>query len=340
MNIRFSRRNSHIPRHIPRHIFSHIILLVALFFSPSLVWADPSDSAPYARVVVFGDSLSDTGNLASLIGNFPSPPYYMNRVSNGPVAVEVLANKLYLDALPSLHLIGPAQGSNYAVAGARAGGSEFIDLGFQVTMFLANNSGAAPANFLYIVFIGGNDVRDARGEADQVTAMAIIDQAVAMEIAAIQNLVAAGASDILVVNVPDIGAIPESGLLAIALGQPALKEYASLLTRAYNKKLKKQLKVLKHQLNEVDIEQFDLFKFFGKLIKHANKYGFDNATDACFSSATLIVNPACNFENFVFFDEIHPTAHAHAIVGSRMSRLVLKNGEGHEEEHYLEIEIE
>ncbi len=324
----------------PNHLFSHIILITALFFSPNLLWADPSDSEPYSRVVVFGDSLSDTGNLASVIGNFPSPPYYMNRVSNGPVAVEVLANRLNLNALPSLHLIGPARGSNYAVAGARARGSELIDLGFQVTMFLANNSGVAPANFLYIVFIGGNDVRDARGEADQTTAMAIIDQAVAMEIAAIQTLATAGARDILVINVPDIGAMPESGLLAAALGLPTLKEYASALTRAYNKKLKRQLEIVEHQLHGVEIEQFDLFKFFGKLIKHADKYGFDNATDACFSSATLVVNPACNFENFVFFDEIHPTAHAHAIVGSRMSRVVIREGEEQDEEHQLENENE
>jgi len=325
MNIHPCYKPSYIPR--------YIILLIVVFFAPGFVWAESSDSETYSRVVVFGDSLSDTGNLASVIGNFPSPPYYMNRVSNGPVAVEVLANKLNLNALPSLHLIGPAQGSNYAVAGARAGGSELIDLGFQVTMFLANNSGLAPSDFLYIVFIGGNDVRDARGEADKTTAMAIIDRAVAMEIGAIQTLAAAGARDILVVNVPDIGAIPESGLLAAALGLPSLREYASALTRSYNKKLKKQLGVLEHQLDEVDIEQFDLFKFFGKLIKHADKYGFDNATDACFSSVTLMVNPACNFENFVFFDEIHPTSHAHAIVGSRMSRKVIKNSEEQDEAH-------
>ena len=318
--------------------FSHIILIVAVFFSPSPVWADQPDSAPYSRVVIFGDSLSDTGNLASIIGNFPSPPYYMNRVSNGPVAVEVLANKLNLEALPSLHLIGPAQGSNYAIAGARAGGGELIDLGFQVTMFLANNGGVAPSNFLYIVFIGGNDVRDARAEANETVAIAIIDQAVAMEITTIQTLAAAGARDILVVNVPDIGSIPESGLLAAALGLPTLKEYASALTRAYNKKLKKQIKVIKHQLYEVEIEQFNLFKFFGKLIKHAGKYGFDNAADACFSSITFVVNPACNFENFVFFDEIHPTAHAHAIVGNRMSRVVIEDDEEQDEDHNAEHE--
>lgn len=38
-------------------------------------------------VVVFGDSLSDTGNLASVTGAFPNPPFAGNRVSNGDTAV-------------------------------------------------------------------------------------------------------------------------------------------------------------------------------------------------------------------------------------------------------------
>ena len=78
------------------------------FFLPLLLifsgWAQADPS--FSRVFVFGDSLSDTGNLASVIGPFPAPPYFMNRVSNGPVAVEALAARLGHTAEASLHLIG------------------------------------------------------------------------------------------------------------------------------------------------------------------------------------------------------------------------------------------
>lgn len=47
------------------------------------VWA-------YSELIVLGDSLSDSGNLASLTIDFPWP-YYENRVSNGALAVDVLA---------------------------------------------------------------------------------------------------------------------------------------------------------------------------------------------------------------------------------------------------------
>jgi len=47
------------------------------------------------QIVVFGDSLSDSGNLfAATMGTTPPPPYYQGRFSNGPVWVEDLAGRL------------------------------------------------------------------------------------------------------------------------------------------------------------------------------------------------------------------------------------------------------
>ena len=43
-----------------------------------------------ATLVVFGDSLSDNGNLFDLTG-FPQPPAWEGRSSNGPVYAEQLA---------------------------------------------------------------------------------------------------------------------------------------------------------------------------------------------------------------------------------------------------------
>jgi phospholipase/lecithinase/hemolysin len=53
-----------------------------------------------SNIFVFGDSLSDTGNLFKLTGDLfpPSPPYFNGRLSNGKVAVEYLDDRLGLDA--------------------------------------------------------------------------------------------------------------------------------------------------------------------------------------------------------------------------------------------------
>ncbi|WP_201209125.1 hypothetical protein [Rhodocyclus purpureus] len=60
-------------------------ILLSLFALTSNVSA-----AAYSSLTVYGDSLSDNGNLFAATG-LPVDPYYAGRRSNGPVAVEYLA---------------------------------------------------------------------------------------------------------------------------------------------------------------------------------------------------------------------------------------------------------
>ena len=79
-------------------------------------------AGPFREVVVFGDSLSDSGNVfaateAVLAEAIPvSPPYDEGRFSNGPVWVDILAEKLGLQLHPFLQ-----GGTNFALGGAAIG---------------------------------------------------------------------------------------------------------------------------------------------------------------------------------------------------------------------------
>lgn len=64
-------------------------LIVYAFLLVISSWAHASGS--YNKLFVFGDSLSDTGNISLVLGENLPPPYFMNHITNGPVAVEVLA---------------------------------------------------------------------------------------------------------------------------------------------------------------------------------------------------------------------------------------------------------
>ena len=72
-----------------------LCMLLALFliqgFQVSAVHA-----GGITEIVVFGDSLSDTGNLYLASGKTtpPSPPYFLGWFSNGPLWVERLASRL------------------------------------------------------------------------------------------------------------------------------------------------------------------------------------------------------------------------------------------------------
>jgi phospholipase/lecithinase/hemolysin len=308
-----------------------ISLLIIPFW---LLFAGLAQAAQhYSQVYVFGDSLSDTGNLASVAGPFP-PPYYMNRVSNGPLAMEVMADKLGLDASASLHLIGPVAGSNYAVAGANADGDEAIDLGYQVQAFQANHGYVAPADALYVIFIGGNDVRMARDTPGLATAARTVLAAAARVEQAITELAAIGARSFMVINAPNIGVIPETRLLASAYQQPELVLKAQQLSQLYRVVLQRMVARLQHD-RTLQVTSFDLFRFFDKLIKKAEALGFSNSTDACFSSQTFSFHPDCNFgqnfDQFIFFDEIHPSARVHAIVGDAFYRALQDKHDRHDD---------
>ncbi len=301
----------------------------ALWLMALLLCVQAAPAGDWSRIIVFGDSLSDTGNLASLIGPLP-PPYYHNRISNGPVAVDTLAAGFGLTVDPSLHLVGPEVGSNYAVAGARAGGDGSIDLAMQIALYLANHGYQADADALYVMMIGGNDVRDARDAADDRAARRIVRRAVRRVAAALVALAGAGARHFLVVNVPDIGAIPETRFLAQARGEADLPERTTALTRLFNRRLHHAVHLLRRQHHRQVVE-FDLFAFLTALVANAEQYGFTNTTEPCFSSETFTFYPGCEngvrFPEYVFFDEIHPTTRVHGFIGMAMGEALAGEGE-------------
>lgn len=285
-----------------------------------LLWVVPvsADESSFRALYVFGDSLSDTGNLASIQGDFPAP-YYQNRVSNGPLVVDVLAERLRLSARASLYLLGREEGGNYAVAGARARGHDLIDLPNQVVMFLAQQRNEAPRDSLYVVFVGGNDLRDARDTADPEAANAIVDAAVSAIADNVELLLRAGAHSLLVMNAPDIGLLPENALLAQLNGDRFLAQRATRLSERFRQRLHRVLSRLQREHDDVWMQEVDVFTTSRLLAQQAAQFGITNTTDACFSSQTSTFHPDCaggtGFDRFYFFDEIHPTAKIHRLIG-------------------------
>ncbi len=319
-----------------KHVFTFVALLAASV-----------TASAYSNVYVFGDSLSDNGNLNALAPE----QTYGERFTNGPVAVEIVAGALGLTLTPSYHLAGGTSGNNFAIAGAKAvddDGDEStpdINLPTQVNAFLAINGGVAPSDALYIMLIGGNDIRAARAirsaavfaetaEERQAIRQAANDSlttAVKSEQTQLLKLIAAGATNILVSNAPDIGAIPETDLIAAGLLANAqtksqtrkaarLPQVTTKLSSKYNRKLARKLARTEHQTG-VDIIEYDLFSFLSDQVENAEDYGYTNTDDACAYMLTNggALNSECDgyvtATGFLFYDEIHPTTQAHQAAG-------------------------
>lgn len=277
---------------------------------------------------MFGDSLSDNGNLAEALGAFPNPPSFHDSFTNGPTAVVDLASGLGLSLTPSLWLTGfhdarnlfggssYVPGTNYAVAGATAaaqavGGPASINLPQQVGVYSSYSGDHADPNALYVVMIGGNDVRNA---TLQGTGAGAVQTGVSTEIASIKALATIGARDFLVVNVPNVGIIPE-----FAQDDPTQAAAAATYSVLYDQELSAGLASLSVP-SGTSLTPFDLYSFDNNIVNNAASYGLSNATDRCYTNTpfTAATTAQCgpnaqNIGSFVYWDSIHPTAGVHAL---------------------------
>ena len=146
-------------------------LLVLVLLIPAWTYAKP----PSRDLIIFGDSLSDAGNFFTALGEFvqapfepiPDAPYATggHHFSNGRTWVQQLARTLHTPTSSGPALAVSGAFTNYAFGRARARMNAPVfplyDLGQQVTRFMDDFGGVAPATATYVVFIGSNDVRDA-----------------------------------------------------------------------------------------------------------------------------------------------------------------------------------
>jgi len=228
----------------------------------------------FDHLVIFGDSLSDSGNAG--------------RYSNGPVWVEQLAEMLKLPLKPS-----GRGGQNFAVGGARLeSGPQSLPAQVGQFLKLPRLSGRT----LYIVWGGGNDVLAAIGEAD---ALSITNGAAASLKRILAELIAHGASDLLVPNLPDVSLTPE----VQAHGTKAITE-ARRLSLDFNKAVEQSLSDLIHSPTSFRLYRLDVAAMAERVRKDPASYGFTNINTPCRASARC--------EKYLFWDEIHPTTEAHA----------------------------
>lgn len=281
--------------------FHKALLTFAFLFSIS------ATAEPFSQLIIFSGSLSDTGNIASIQGDFPSP-FFMNRSTNGPAAVDILASRLGLSAEPSLHLIGMDAGTNYAVLGALASNNRSIDLPAQIEAYLAPRGNVADPDALFFVFIGGNDVITAAIEPDDQVADRIIRDAISGIRHAIRRLVNAGAKTLFVPNFIDLGIAPVAR-------DTGLADRATEQSKKFNRTLERMLDRVERKLG-LKIIRFDFFKFGEDVLASADKLGFTNTTDSCLA---LLDSEECDFDSFVFFNELFPSAKVHELLGTALT---------------------
>jgi phospholipase/lecithinase/hemolysin len=268
-------------------------------------------------IYAFGDSLSDVGNVFTLTG-MPQPPYANGQYSNGPLWVQGLATGLGLAPLtPSL--LG---GTDYAYASGETGNASFDTsnpvtdiLGpmGQLAQFEATHATADP-NALYTIWIGSNDLDDILANAtpaqvnpDIVTTVTNIDTVIG-------TLAGLGAKNFLILTVPDLGKTP----LAIGEG-PAVQAGASAVSSGFDAALTASLAGLGAGLN---LKVLNTFSLLDSIVANPGAYNLTDVTDPCLNTNTMPPTVCANPNQYLFWDEMHPTAAGQALVADAALALV------------------
>jgi phospholipase/lecithinase/hemolysin len=287
----------------------------------------------YTSIVVFGDSLSDTGNdtdltLAKYGVAIPGPyaDYTYGRFTDGDdtypsarkyfgVWVEQLAAMLPDRPAVQASLNG---GTDYAYGFATTGGGTGVftlnasgtdyvivnNMGQQISDYLAIHP-RVDKDALFVVWGGAINVLYANSPQD------IIDGAIA-EANDVNMLVQAGATHILVPNLPPLGAVPRLNK------SPATSVPATEASKLFNDTLSVSLDVLSafRFWNNPHIYRLDVYSLFNSVIASPEKYYLSNVTGM--SQDALTVNP----DTYLFWDDLHPTTHGHDILALAALKLV------------------
>lgn len=261
---------------------------------------------------VFGDSLSDTGNIFQrTVGLFPpSPPYFNGRFSNGPLAVETLAHSLGLNL---------SQTTNFAVGGARSGRTNIFEnpllplggLLTQIDRFSSQASAiGAGAEDLYVIWAGANDFLSQPSDL-----IATLNEVITNIATAVTTLAQRGARNIVVAQNPNFGRTP----LAIERG---LQQPLTQISTQLNAALASTLTLLEGSLGGANVILTDLFPIAESVVQNPAAFGFSNVTTPYLEGFSP-ADPAANPSQFFFWDDVHPTTRGHDLFAGVFRRTLI-----------------
>jgi phospholipase/lecithinase/hemolysin len=317
----------------PSRLIVGIFAALLFTFSPLTGHAQDAKHAPdYKTIVIFGDSLSDTGNVADLSEakygvRIPGPyaDYTDGRFTDG-ADTEPAAEKYFGVWIEQYAAMLPAKpkikasldgGTDYAYGFAFTGGGTSVfsfgpsdelsvnvnNIGQQITDYLATHPRINDKT-LFVVWGGANDILNATSEDD------IIDAGINQTLN-IQRLIDAGATQFIIPNLPPLGSVPRLN------GSPTTSVPATEAAALYNEVLAGGVDLL-HDLyhrKHLQLSQLDVYSLFNKIIAAPAKYSLDNVTD---SSQGTAVDP----DTFLFWDGLHPTTHGHNILADTAARVL------------------
>ena len=283
------------------------------------------------RIVVFGDSLLDTGNIIKTL-EVPGKPYFEGRFSNGIISTEYLAKMLAKD--PGSEKI---EHKSYAIGGALTHGANPTSLlkyhSFPVSDQLTryeNEEGRFKDDDLVVINGGANNFMfTVYREIPYINITAKLR--VARDLRKIaRKAIKMGAKNVLVWNIPDVTRAPAyQDYLSNWVGK-FFRSYLQVNINLQNGLLRKRIADLQIFFPNVKVKLFDFYALLNDCGDNPDKYGFENVDGACIDSyggadsqgnIQYDVEITGNPDTYLCWDHCHPTTKAHKVIADGMFEL-------------------
>ncbi|WP_424926475.1 SGNH/GDSL hydrolase family protein [Amaricoccus tamworthensis] len=255
----------------------------------------------YTSLSIFGDSLSDPGNLFAATGGAvpANPPYPNGRFTNLEVWAEPVTRSF---TGAELHA------RNYAFGGANAVTNDDAvpDLEMQLGMASATTPEQFGSRPMLMTFVGANDGFDivGLGTNKDVTATAV--NAANTTIGSLGAFSAGtGVRDLAFFSLPDLGMTPAYGSNA------ALSAQASLFSDTFNATLDAGISNLRD--GGFNVLKFDTQAVFDRFNEDPSAFGLASTTIPCVIPDVRICS-ADEAKTLLFYDGVHPNNVGHETV--------------------------
>ena len=291
----------------PRQDINEVARILAFreqeWINVAIAFPGAANEGQIERLIIFGDSLSDTGNLKSRLRMFPASPYWIGRFSNGPMWPD------YLDAMRKLSV------QNHAVGGASVTGKDNMPKGNLIERlqdggqffvsgttekqiatfdkgFLQDSALVSPDNTAAVLWAGANDYISKEPFTGAIETLldrpeapegypAVVDSVISRTEKQLRKLLELGFDRILMGNLPDLGLSPivvENKSYGVGAGRSEDERRSLLslrlteLTNYHNEQLAIMVERLLLEHPDETIALFDAYTLFDEVLGDTARY--------------------------------------------------------------------